>query len=155
MIDPLHDPALGNDLVRRSAWAAAEALDGDAASPRGDAFERAWMRIVDAYDALHQAGIACSSEDHMFRLLRTGARRILLTAPTSRPDCWLVPATPRDVTACHLVAVSLLRRGEHVRLWPWHAPVPGASMTVGANWRALITTTASAHGDDASIAASA
>ncbi len=156
MINPTHDPASGSDLGERDERPEVDALSGlDVAGPQGDAFERAWMRILDAYDTLHQAGILCPSEGRMLRLLRTGARKILLTSPSTRPVCWLVPATPRDVTACHLVAVSLQRRGEHVRLWPWQAPVPGTGMTVGANWHALLRRTVQGSGDDARLAASA
>ena len=156
MIDPTYDPAPAiHERAHRAGWATVAALDGGGTSLPGVAFERVWMRILDAYDTLHQAGIACPSEGHMFRLLRTEARRILLSAPSSRPACWLVPATPRDVTACHLVAVSLMRCGEHVRLWPWQSPAPGAGRTVGKDWRALIREPLPVHGGVCGLADSA
>jgi hypothetical protein len=148
MSSPLQECASGNHRGGRDEHPQRDALGCPGAGAQDDAWEGAWMRILDAYDTLHRAGIACPDEERMLRLLRTAARRILLSAPTTSPDCWLVPATPRDVTACHLVAVGLLRRGSHARLWPWQAPVPGAGITVGAEWRTLLHRPVQGHDHD-------
>lgn len=155
MSNPAQEPASGNDQGARDGQPERDAADVRGLAPLDDSFEGAWMLILDAYDTLHRAGIACPSEGRMLRLLRTRARQILLTAPRPRPDCWLVPATPRYVTACHLVAVGLLRKGAHARLWPWPAPVPGSGITVGANWRSLLHRPLPGGADHERMAASA
>jgi len=161
---PVRSPRLMSDPAAESAsedpGVRAEHPELDALGACGPALPDgscadAWMRILDAYDTLHQAGIACPSEVHVLRQLRDRARQLLLTAQARRPVCWLVPATPRDVTACHLVAVSLLRQGSHARLWPWQAPVPGAGITVGANWRSLLHRPVQGGEDQDRLAASA
>jgi hypothetical protein len=157
VIDPRPHSVAGAVTVGTGAHAPPQRCSRPSAGPipPSASFELAWTRILAAYDILHQAGIACPSEAAMLRRLRAAARRILAAAPASHAECWLVPATPRDVTACHLVAVSLLRHGRLVRLWPWPAPAPGTAMTVGANWRTLLQRPDAQRSDDAGMAESA
>jgi hypothetical protein len=64
-------------------------------------------------------------------LLRQKIRNVLLMEADIPVVYWLVPAKRTHLTAAHLVALVLTRRGIGARVWQWPMPILGAFLTVG------------------------
>jgi hypothetical protein len=93
-----------------------------------------WALTISALDSLRRAGRPHVGEEAILRQLRQQLRQALLREARDQASCWVVPATPQHLTPAYLVALSLTRHGEGVRIWPWPHPAPGPALVVGNRW---------------------
>jgi hypothetical protein len=100
----------------------------------GDPACASWALTIAALDSLRRAGRPHLGEEAILRQLRHQLRQALLRDARDQAAYWVVPATPQHLTHAYLVALSLTRHGEGVRIWPWPHPAPGPALVVGNRW---------------------
>ena len=119
-----------------SASADGSSDDLDLATPvsASDPACASWAQTIAALDSLRRSGRPHVGEEAILRQLRQQLRQALLREARGQATYWVVPATPQHLTAAYLVALSLTRHGDGVRIWPWPLPAPGPSLVVGSRW---------------------
>ena len=138
-------PALSGSAARQLRAALLEALtigdqlalarilgEAERTLPLAERVMACWAPCIIGLEERESAGAGMPGADSTLRSVREQIRAVLDRFPLPARTLWLVPVSPSDVTAAHLMALLLARRGVLARPWIWaFPPREGRFMVVG------------------------